>query len=141
MYGERETVQLSRLRGDRLMNLDDRFCGSEGLAEPEGLCGAGFYCALGATSPVFDNDTDPSVGGLCAAGYACVEVKHKLMIEKGCVLHDRVGGSYESPCVKGDSYEPLPFARLKLVRKDTAYYFAANLMLPCPTATTYVFRR
>eukprot|EP00752_Nemacystus_decipiens_P010330 g9202.t1 len=52
------------------------FCGSEGLTEPEGLCGAGYYCALGATSPVPANESDPSVGGLCAAGYACVEASN-----------------------------------------------------------------
>ncbi|CAM9294549.1 unnamed protein product, partial [Choristocarpus tenellus] len=48
------------------------FCGSMGLVAPEGLCGAGFYCALGASSPV-PSDTDPSVAGVCAPGYACVE--------------------------------------------------------------------
>lgn len=51
-----------------------RFCGSEGLESPEGLCGAGYYCALGATSPVPADEADASVAGLCAAGYACVEV-------------------------------------------------------------------
>lgn len=53
-----------------------RFCGSEGLTEPEGLCGAGYYCALGATSPVPANESDPSVGGLCAAGYVCIEARN-----------------------------------------------------------------
>ncbi|CAN0544692.1 unnamed protein product, partial [Ectocarpus sp. 12 AP-2014] len=47
------------------------YCGSEGLNEPEGLCGAGYYCALGATSPVPADEVDPGVGGLCSAGYAC----------------------------------------------------------------------
>lgn len=53
----------------------DRYCGSEGLNEPEGLCGAGYYCALGATSPVPAEEVDPGVGGLCSAGYACVEAR------------------------------------------------------------------
>ncbi|CAN0415778.1 unnamed protein product, partial [Hapterophycus canaliculatus] len=50
-----------------------RFCGSEGLKEPEGLCGAGYYCALGSSSPVPPTETDATVGGLCSAGHACVE--------------------------------------------------------------------
>lgn len=55
-----------------------RYCGSEGLIEPEGLCGAGHYCALGSKSPIPAEDTDASVGGLCAAGYACVEVNTRV---------------------------------------------------------------
>ena len=52
-----------------------RFCGSEGLQDPEGLCEAGHYCALGSNSPVPADETNSSVGGLCAAGFACVKVR------------------------------------------------------------------
>lgn len=52
-----------------------RFCGSEGLSDSEGFCGAGYYCALGASSPVPADETNNSVGGLCATGYACVGVR------------------------------------------------------------------
>lgn len=62
-----------------------RFCGSEGLNEPEGLCGAGYYCALGATSPVLADETNASVGGLCDGGYACIEARQNNTPSNFCV--------------------------------------------------------
>lgn len=66
-----------------------RFCGSEGLTEPEGLCGPGFYCALGAKSPMPSGNVDSTVGGMCAAGYACVEVNVTLSGKKKLLRHAR----------------------------------------------------
>lgn len=62
------------------------FCGSEGLTEPEGLCGAGYYCALGATSPLPATENDTSVAGVCAPGYACVEVLIRVVFVWNCPL-------------------------------------------------------
>ena len=129
-FGGEKTFQVLRLHLDNL-NID-RFCGSEGLEEPEGLCGAGFYCALGATSPAFAVDTDPSVGGLCAAGYACVEVRAYRSTNQVThqVVHDKVGYS----CLKAKA---TPVSRTnarigmpEVMISDTAPCLNATASLP-----------
>ncbi|CAM9728195.1 unnamed protein product, partial [Laminaria digitata] len=78
-----------------------RYCGSEGSHEPEGLCGAGYYCALGATSPVPEDETDASVAGLCGAGYACVEGAESPQPVDGITGYECPRGTY---CPAGSSF-------------------------------------
>ena len=45
------------------------FCEEEGITEPSGLCGPGYYCTRQAVEP---QPMDASTGGPCAPGFVCL---------------------------------------------------------------------
>lgn len=87
------------------------WCGSPGLTAPTGLCGPGYFCSGGASSP------QPNDGGLtgdkCAAGFVCgsgavAAVPQLRVTGLQCPIGSFcvAGAVAPQPCVNG-TYQPL----------------------------------
>lgn len=102
--------------------LKGRYCGQEGLAEPQGNCTAGYYCSGG---DIISNPRN------CTAGYYCPEGTE---IEIACpvgTFSPYVGKSKEEDCLNCTAgyYCPLPGATEVLFLCLQGYY--------CPSGSTH----
>eukprot|EP00606_Chrysophyceae_sp_TOSAG23-5_P001356 GSChrysophyteH2.ASY1.ANO1.1387.1 assembled CDS len=75
------------------------YCATAGLTEPTGVCSAGSYCTLGATTAVQSNVT--STGGPCPSGEYCLE---NSVVGTPCPIGTYMTGTANdgcTPCATG----------------------------------------